>query len=337
MVDTIVNKYHLYLESTQRTLGTNEDAYYYLRRPLFKSKPFNHFQVKVIQANIPYSFFNITNQNGNYNTMKWYLARGGASYPSTTYVYGSPSVPKTVTIPNGNYTILSLITAIKSGIIADLVVNYPAYSNPVFTWTYDRDTLQVLFTLTGTDNIVTTFYFLPSTENHGGLAYNMGIGSTINFGYDALNVSKPINNINNITTSGAYGGNAINVAPITSIMIRSNNLKQNRSFEFVAVTDDLSDILARVPISTVGTTFLQYINQENLSNRIKNDVIDYINLYITDNRDYDPIHLAGLSWMCVLEITEIEGHENRDNEAYQMLKNINFSNGELMRPFKKEI
>jgi hypothetical protein len=41
--------------------------------------------------------------------------------------------------------------------------------------------------------------------------------------------------------------------------------------------------------------------------------------------------------MCVLEITEIEGHENRDNEAYQMLKNINFSNGELMRPFKKEI
>jgi hypothetical protein len=328
MGDTIINKYHLYLESTQRTLGTNEDAYYYLKRPLFKSNPFNHFQVKVIQANVPYSFFNITDQNGNYNTMQWYLARGGATYPSTTYVYGSPSVPKTVKIPNGNYTILTLISTIQTGIIADLVANYPSYANPVFSWVYDRDTLQVRFSLTGTNSTVTTFYFLPSTEKHGGLAYNMGIASTINFGYNASNVSQPINTINNVITTGAYGGFAINVAPITSVMIRSNNLKQNRSFEFVAITDDLSDILARVPIQTVGTTFLQYTNQENLSNRIRNDVIDYVNLYITDNRDYDPIYLAGLSWMCVLEITEIEGHENRENQAYQIMKQVNFSGGE---------
>lgn len=328
MGDLIINKYHLYLESTQRTLGTNEDAYYYLSRPLFKSNPFNHFQVKVIQANIPYSFFNITNQNGNYNTMQWYLARGGVSYPSTVYVYGTPALPKTVTIPNGNYTILSLITAIQSGIIADLVINYPIYSNPVFSWTYDRDTLQVLFSLSGTDGIVTTFYFLASNVKHGGLAYNMGIANTIGFGYNASNISLPNNLINNVITVGAYGGFAINVAPITSILIRSNNLKQNRSFEFVAITDDLSDILARVPIQTVGTTFLQYTNNENLSNRIRNDVIDYINLYITDNRDYDPISLAGLSWMCVLEITEIEGHENKQNEAYQMMKTVNFASGD---------
>jgi hypothetical protein len=328
MGDTIINKYHLYLESTQRTLGTNEDAYYYLKRPLFKSSPFNHFQVKVVQANIPYSFFNITNQNGNYNTMQWYLARGGATYPSTTYVYGTPSNPKTVTIPNGNYNISTLILAIQTGMIVDLQANYPTYPNPQFTWTYNKDTLQVLFTLVGNDNIVTTFYFLPSSVSHGGLAYNMGISKLISFGYNATNISQPVNNVNNVITSGALGGNSINVAPITSILIRSNNLKQNRSFEFVSIQDDLSDILVRVPNLMVGTTFLQYTNQENLSNRIRLETIDYINLYLTDNRSYDPISLAGLSWMCVLEITEIEGHENRENEAYNILKKVNFSGGE---------
>jgi hypothetical protein len=328
MGDTIINKYHLYLESTQRTLGSNEDCYFYLKRPLFKSNPFNHFQVKVVQANIPYSFFNITNQNGNYNTLQWYLARGGLTYPSTTYVYGTPSAPKTVTVPNGNYTILTLIQAVQTGMIGDLQANYATYSNPQFNWVYDRNTLQVRFNLIGNDGINTTFYFKPSTVVHGGLAYNMGIASTISYGYNSANISQPINNINNVQTSGTYGGNAINVAPITSVLIRSNNLKQNRSFEFISIQDDLSDILVRVPNLMVGTTFLQYVNQENLSNRIRNDVIDYINLYITDNRDYDPISLSGLSWMCVLEITEIEGHENRENEAYKIMKKVNFSTGE---------
>lgn len=329
MTETVINKYHLYLESTQRSSGSNENPTYMLSRPLFKSNPFNHFQVKVIQANIPYSFFNITNQNGPYSSMQWYLARGGATYPSTTYVFGSPSTPRTCTVPNGNYTILTLIQTIQATIIADLQVNYPTYASPNWLWTYNRDTLLINFTLTGSDGIVTTFYFLPSNVNHGGLSYNMGVTSLLSFGYDNFNVSQPVTYPNGVKTSGAWGQSAINVAPITSVLIRSNILHQNKSYEFVAISDDFSDILIRVPILTVGTTFIQYINQENLSNHIKNDFVDMIELYLTDNRSYNPISLAGLSWMCVLEITEIEGHENRENAAFQMLKNVDFSTGQV--------
>ena len=323
MVDTIVNKYHLYLKSSQRTNGTNEDANYYLSRPLYKQHPLNQFEVSVVQANITYSFFNITNQNGQYSSMRWYLARGG-DYPSTTYVYGSPSAPKTVTIPNGNYTILSLITAVQTGIASDLALNYPAYVNPAWSWTYNRDTLTVNFALAGTNNITTTFYFMPSNVIDGGVAFNMGITSLLHFGYDQYNNSQPINIINNVKTVGANAPSAINVAPITSLFIRSATIKQNRSFEFVAIKDDFSDILARVPIMTVGTTFIQFTNEARISNRVKNDYIDVVNIYLTDNRSYNPISLAGLDWMCVLEIIEIDIHQNAGNETFQRLKGINF-------------
>ena len=334
-METVINKYHLYLESTQRTSGTNENAVYRLSRPIFKSNPFNHFDIAVVQSNIPYSFFNITNQNGAYSSMQWYVARG-VSYPSTIYIVGSPSAPRTVTVPNGNYTILSLITAIQSGIIGDLTSNFPTFPTPTFTWTYNRDTLTVNFVLTGTDGTPTTYYFMPSSVAHGGLAYNMGITSLLSFGYDSSNVSQPTNIINNVKTSGANGQSAINVAPITSILIRSSTLQQNKSYEFIAITDDISDILVRVPILTVGTTFLQYVNEGNISNQIKNEFIDEVNLYLTDNRSYNPISLAGLSWMCVLEIKEIEGHENRENMAYQMMKNVDFSTGQI-GPIEQEI
>jgi hypothetical protein len=33
--------------------------------------------------------------------------------------------------------------------------------------------------------------------------------------------------------------------------------------------------------------------------------------------------------MCVLEIKEIEGHENRENMAYQMMKNVDFATGQI--------
>ena len=93
--------------------------------------------------------------------------------------------------------------------------------------------------------------------------------------------------------------------------------------------DDFSDILVRLPVLTIGTTFIQYVNQEDVSNRIKNDFIDQIELYLTDNRSYIPLSLAGLSWMCVLEITELEGHENRENDAFQMLKQVDFATGQI--------
>ena len=331
MTDLVINRYNIYLKSSQRTQGTNEHPAYFLRRPIFKTDPFNVFEVTVKQVLVPYSFFSVnsslgntpTGQNGTlqFNQIQWYLARG-VTYPSTTYVVGSPSAPITTSIPQGNYTILSLITAVKLAMVDYLLYYYPTYSNPTWTWSYNRDTLLVNFILTGVDNVPTTFYIMPSSVVDGGLAFNMGITSLISFGYNSSNQSLPITNIGvQQTFTGAFSSSAINVSPITSLMVRSNNLIQNRSFEFVAVSDDFSDILLRVPIQTVGSTLINYDNQANIKNRVKNDYIDIIDLYITDNRTYNTISLNGLDWMAVIEITELEIHSTVQNELHGLLKN----------------
>lgn len=347
MTDLVVNRYNLYLKSSQRTQGTNEHPIYILRRPLFKTNPFNVFEVSIKQTLIPYSFFSVNSNKGNssngsqgtlqFNQFQWYLARGGATYPSTTYVVGSPASPITTEIPQGNYTILSLISAIQLAMKDYLTYYYVGYSNPNWTWSYSRDTLLINFLLTGSDGITTSFYILPSTVVDGGLAFNMGITALINFGYNSSNQSQPITNIGvQQTFTGAYSQSSINVSPITSLMIRSNNLIQNRSYEFVAISDDFSDIILRVPIQTVGTTFINYDNQANIRNRIKNEYIDVIDFYISDNRTYDTVSLNGLDWMAVLEVVEIEMHENRVNEAYNMMKDVNFSKHEVLDKFHKK-
>lgn len=339
MTDIVVNRYNLYLKSSQRTQGTNEHPIYILRRPLFKTNPFNVFEVSIKQTLIPYSFFSVNSNKGNlpngnagtlqFNQFQWYLARGGATYPSTTYVVGSPANPITTTIPQGNYTILSLITAIQLAMKDYLTYYYPTYGNPNWSWTYNRDTLLINFLLNGSDGITTTFYIIPSTVVDGGLSFNMGITSLINFGYNASNQSQPITYIGVQSFTGAFSQSSINVSPITSLMIRSNNLIQNRSYEFVAISDDFSDIILRVPIQTVGTTLINYDNQANIRNRIKNEYIDIIDFYISDNRTYDTVSLNGLDWMAVLEVTELEIHENKVNEAHNMLKDVNFAKHEI--------
>jgi hypothetical protein len=348
MTDTIINRYNLYLKSSQRTQGSNEHPTYILRRPYFKSNPFNVFEVSIKQILVPYSFFSVNSNvgylpNGNEGTLKfnqiqWYLARGGGSYPSTTYVVGSPANPITTTIPQGNYTILTLITAIQVAMVDYLTYYYPSYTNPNWNWSYNRDTLLINFLLNGSDGITTTFYIVPSTVVDGGMAFNMGITSLINFGYNSSNQSQPITYIGiQQSFTGAFSQSSINVSPITSLMIRSNNLIQNRSCEFVASNvGDFSDIILRLPIQTVGTTLINYENQANIRNRIKNEYIDIVDLYITDNRTYDTISLNGLDWMAVLEIVEIDMHENKVNEAHNMMKDINFSKHDVGDKFQKK-
>jgi len=347
MSDTVVNRYNLYFKSSQRTQGTNEHPIYILRRPLFKTNPFNVFEVSIKQTLIPYSFFSVNANKGNlpngnqgtlqFNQFQWYLARGGATYPSTTYVVGSPANPITTTIPQGNYTILSLISAIQLAMKDYLAYYYSTYANPNWTWSYNRDTLLINFLLNGSDGITTTFYILPSTVVDGGLSFNMGITSLINFGYNSSNQPQPVTYIGvQQSFTGAFSQSSINVSPITSLMIRSDNLIQNRSYEFVAISDDFSNIMLRVPIQTVGTTLINYDNNANIRNRIKNDYIDIIDFYISDNRTYDIISLNGLDWMAVVEITEIDIHENKANETHKLLKQVNFSKHDVIDKFHKK-
>jgi hypothetical protein len=98
----------------------------------------------------------------------------------------------------------------------------------------------------------------------------------------------------------------VNVSPITSIYIRSGSLKQpNLSTENLVDSDDISDILCQIPILNQPTSWIQYLNDLTIENKVMNASINDLNLYLTDNRSYS-LNLRGIDWSCLLTVIEIE-------------------------------
>ena len=132
--DLVVNRYNLYLKSSQRTQGTNEYPIYMLSRPLYLTNPFNIFELTVKQACIPYSFFSVNDTYGNtsggsqgtlkFNQLQWVMCKGG-SYPSTTTIAGGGTFanPLLLEIPSGNYSAQSMLTAVVKQFVNDINIS----------------------------------------------------------------------------------------------------------------------------------------------------------------------------------------------------------------------
>jgi hypothetical protein len=231
----------------------------------------------------------------------------------------TPISNASISVSPGNYTINSLLAAVSTALSNDVQSRTAFGYSPNFVFSYTSATLKVSFQVTGTDSNTTLFTFKPSSLLLGGLAYNMGITSPsgVSFGYT-----------NYVVYTVGYSNALVNIAPITAVFIRAMTLTQNMSYEFIANKDDFSDILIQIPIGTVGGTIIQYENQSDIRVQIKNDYIDQLQLYLSDNRSFSLANtgLNGLDWSCVIEFIEIESMTLKDNEAYQMLKNVDFGN-----------
>jgi hypothetical protein len=272
---TEIIRHHIYTSSCKRTSGSIEDYDLILRRPIILQNPHHYFKVIVKEATIPYTFQQV---NTNFNQFSYILARGGVTYPQRTF-----------SITNGNYNINSLIAEVKTQLIADIQTYLPAY-NPTLLWTYDRDTMFVTFSLTP-DATTTTYTIKPLTDQ---VSTMLGVVTDTTFG-----------NVGAVVTTGS-STQPVNVSPITSIYIRSGSLKQpNLSTENLVDSDDISDILCQIPILNQPTSWIQYLNDLTIENKVMNASINDLNLYLTDNRSYS-LNLRGIDWSCLLTVIEIE-------------------------------
>lgn len=272
---TEISRYHLYTTSNKRTSGSIEDYNLILKRPIILQNAHHYFKVIIKQATIPYTF---QQTNDSYNRFSYVLTRGATTYPQRTF-----------SISNGNYNINSLLTEVKAKLVADVQVLLPSYT-PTFNWTYDRDTMFVSFALTP-DATNTTFVIKPLTDQ---VSTMLGVVSDTSFG----NVGA--------TVSTGTSTQPVNISPITSIYIRSGSLKQsNLSTENIVDQDDISDILCQIPIMGQPTSWIQYLNDLDIQNKVLNSSINDMNLYLTDNRSYS-LDLRGIDWSCMMTIIEIE-------------------------------
>ena len=95
---TEITRYNLFIDSKQRSNGSNTNFNISLPHPIVLSNPNHYFQVKVENVCIPFSFKVINDTNNTVN-----ISSTGAI--NTTFV---------LSVPEGNYSISNLITTFKT-------------------------------------------------------------------------------------------------------------------------------------------------------------------------------------------------------------------------------
>jgi len=287
-----IARYHVYTSSAVASTGS---AYtFYLHKPIILKHPSHYFKLLIKQCVIPYSFQAV---NSNYNKLIYTLVRGSSVYPN-----------RTVTIPNGNYSVYDLINAVINALTVDM--QSVASFTPQLVFTYSPDTTLITFAITNYDAVLTSVAFQGDSNQIGSM---MGVISSISFGYSATNVPFT-----------ATGQQPVNCSPITQLYIRSNTLKQRQNVENLVAGqyNDYSNIVGVVPVYSQPKSWINFYDL-NIENDLNNQEINEIQLFLTDNRNASTnLSLNGLNWNCCLTFIEVRNNDLLENDAYLSSVNI---------------
>jgi len=275
----IVNTYNIFLSSANRTSGTSDNYTVALQKPLVLQSPNNFFTVRIGSAEIPYVFPLINNTN---NTIAFNGIRNSTPFSGT------------FTLTTGTYNINSLNSEFQSKLTAALTL-VTGVVIPL-SFTYDRNSGKATYSMPGVDsNAVTVIVGTNSTADV--FLKCVGFSSAFQFGYATPSVRTDITSTQNV-----------NVSQNNSIYIRSESLTQTQNFENIVyesanTNTTISDILAKIQISTPFQSYLLWTNQIDLEIEVSNRVIDMINLYLGTSTAYN-LSLGNLDWACRLTIKE---------------------------------
>ena len=235
-----------------------------LRRPIVLTNEKNYFRVRVTNAIIPHTIKQVNSSN---NVLSFQHTKGAV------ITNGS------ITIPSGNYNILTLLTALTTALQAVGVL-----STFTFTFTYDRNTSLCSFKMYSTDVTTSTLLLKFGSNTKLGLMFGVTADMTL-------------------STTGiiVVGSQHVNVNPITYLTIRSGTLKQRLDYENIVERDVYSDVLQVCPINVSPGSFIICANSTNTD--IVNRIIDHLNIYLADNSTYS-ISLNNLEWSLTLIFEE---------------------------------
>jgi hypothetical protein len=258
---TEINRYHIFVSSELRTAGSKSSSDFSIavNPPLVLSHPNHYFVAQIVSVEIPYSWLQVNSGN---NTL-------GILYETN----GSPFAPYTITLTPGNYNVNTLMTALGNAI--DAVI-------PAKTWkhnyVYNQDTGKITFGIKD-----------ASAYTSVAIAINFPANSFLARMFGCLAQGNIVYGYASMTYQNVTGTTNINVNPVSSIYIRSTNLKQIKNQESLVLGEgqDPSDILCKLQIYTPPRTYVFYNGELGLSARITNPIIDKLDLYLSDNYSYD--------------------------------------------------
>jgi hypothetical protein len=269
----IINTYNLFINSDKRTTGTSSDFNLSLFKPIVLTNPNNFFTVRVGSAEVPYTFPLITNSNNSINFESTY----NSTYFSTSFQ-----------ITNGNYNILTLLDEVANKLQARLYVLYTQLFK--FDFTYDRNAGKCTFSIAGAP--ATFSLSVRIFENSPVFMTCIGMKNSFLFSYTSPTVFTNATSIKNV-----------NVSQNTALYLRSESFTQTTNSENIVEKSGVSDILAKIQITTQPQSYIMWTNPSDLEVNVSNRVIDIINLYLGSSTSYT-LDLGDLDWSCRLTIHE---------------------------------
>jgi len=292
----IINTYNLFINSNKRTSGTSSDFNLSLFKPIVLTNPNNFFTVRVGSAEIPYTFPLITNSNNSINFESTY----GVSYFSTSFQ-----------ITNGNYNILSLLDEVANKLQARLYQLYTVLFT--FNFTYDRNAGKCTFSIAGAP---TSFLSVRIFENSPVFMTCIGMTNNFIFSYTSPAVFTNATSVKNV-----------NVSQNTALYVRSESFTQTTNSENIVEKSNVSDILAKIQITSQPQSYIMWKNDIDLEINVSNRVIDIVNLYLGTSTSYT-LDLGDLDWSCRLTIHE-KSYEPLSEQHNGLAKNME---GQLANP-----
>jgi hypothetical protein len=280
---SIINEYTFFLNSKYRSSGLNASPIWNLGDPIVLSDNNNYFECQILNAEIPFSFKSIQAPN---NTIKFTLVAPQDSINTSG----------TITILTGNYSITSLLAELKTQLEA-IITNMQ--HKPTFNFTYDKESGKV------------TLDVSISSSNHSmtlTLRWSQSDIMAEYFGFTFENDTVLSYNTSRVVTSTNYiSPNHVNVSPVTSLLVRSDNLNQVSNNQEILVEQQftLSNILAKIYVNSYYNSWILWENDIGFSVRLTNKSIDYLQLYLT-SLTYDYVLFDGVSWKVTIKIREIE-------------------------------
>lgn len=269
----IVKSYTLYLNTRQRNIGTSDNATWVLPNSITLSNINNRFIIGAPLIELPYSW----DQINALNNILYY-----------SFTDGSGTVDSSITIPTGNYNINNLLSTISNLLYNNYKIYRPSstLNSSDISLTYNQSTGRVTFYVT---------YLSP-------LSFTLKLSNDTIF-YIMLGLTQSNYSFGTITT--LISPNKVQCNPVTSIYLRSQNLKFMSNYEAILEKCFVgSDIIAKVQCNLLPNSILYY--RSDTKEMVNNTSITEINLYLSDNISPNyTLSMNGVDWAVMLEIQEV--------------------------------
>jgi hypothetical protein len=245
--------------------GDSADLLFGFNMPIVECENTYSALMSCVSASIPYTWKNVNSSN---NTLTWHFP---VTYIPTQYPTGYQdhfgTVSGTITIPEGQYSIVTLLEALNASLLKDIPKYEDASGNLLSTKPlieYNKSTHLLTFT-----SIKKVFMTGP-------------LWSFLGFATDPLSVYLPNNDFqyvyffNNVTSK-----TQVNMIKTTSIYVECVNLL-NESFD--SRLNGQSGVIARIPVVGLPNNMLTWTNGFGTRTRLADKVIKYIHIRLLDDK-----------------------------------------------------